>query len=111
MTITILGAGCGRAALTAEAQKALAEAELVVGAERLLGDLSPACKTAAEISSERIARILSEADCETACVLLSGDAGFYSGARRLLPLLQGHNVRVLPGVSSVQALAARPRSA
>ena len=107
MMITILGAGCGSAALTAEAQKALAEAELVIGAKRLLDDLSPACKTVVEISSERIAMILSEAHCENACVLLSGDTGFYSGARRLLPLLQDHNVRVLPGVSSVQALAAR----
>ena len=107
MTITILGAGCGKAALTEEARRALEEAELVVGAKRLLDDLSPACKTVAEISSERIAMILSEANCDNACVLLSGDTGFYSGARRLLPLLQGHKVRVLPGVSSVQALAAR----
>ena len=107
MTITIIAAGCGSAALTAQAQKALAEAELVVGAKRLLDDLSPACKTIPEISSERIAGILSKADCENACVLLSGDTGFYSGARRLLPLLEGHDVRVLPGVSSVQALSAR----
>ena len=107
MTITIIAAGCGSAMLTAQAQKALAEAELVVGAKRLLDDLSPACKTIPEISSERIAGILSKADCENACVLLSGDTGFYSGARRLLPLLEGHDARVLPGVSSVQALSAR----
>ncbi len=107
MTITILGVGCGSAALTAEAKKALAEAELVIGAKRLLDDLSPVCRTVAEISSERIATILSEADCEKACVLLSGDTGFYSGARRLLPLLEGHDLRVLPGISSVQMLSAR----
>ena len=44
MTITILGAGCGKAALTEEARRALEEAELVIGAKRLLDDLSPACK-------------------------------------------------------------------
>ena len=42
-------------------------------------------------------------------VVLSGDTGFYSGAAGLLPLLQAAEipVRVLPGVSSVQLLAAR----
>lgn len=39
--------------------------------------------------------------------MLSGDTGFFSGARRLLPLLEDCNVEVLPGVSSMQVLCAR----
>lgn len=42
-----------------------------------------------------------------ACVVLSGDVGFYSGARKLLPLLDFGPVEVLPGLSSPQYLACR----
>ena len=35
------------------------------------------------------------------------DPGFYSGAAGLLPLLEGMEVRVLPGISSLQAFSAR----
>ena len=42
-------------------------------------------------------------------VVYSGDAGFYSGARGLLPLLREKDIpaEVLPGISSVQMLSAR----
>ena len=36
MRIDLIGCGCGAGSLTAEASKALASAELVIGAERLL---------------------------------------------------------------------------
>ena len=40
--------------------------------------------------------------------MYSGDTGFYSGAAQLLPMLRafGISCRVLPGLSSVQLLAA-----
>ena len=43
-----------------------------------------------------------------AALVYSGDTGFYSGAARLLPMLRafGISCRVLPGLSSVQLLAA-----
>ena len=40
-------------------------------------------------------------------VVLSGDTGFFSGARRLLPLLKDCETRLLPGLSSMQVLCAR----
>ena len=51
--------------------------------------------------------LAAQPDTDTA-VLYSGDTGFYSGAAKLLPLLRamGYSVRVLPGLSSVQLLAA-----
>lgn len=44
-----------------------------------------------------------------AAVVFSGDSGFYSGARLLLPLLkeQGYETEILPGISSVQMFSAR----
>jgi precorrin-6Y C5,15-methyltransferase (decarboxylating) len=41
------------------------------------------------------------------CILMSGDTGFYSGTKKLLEKLEGWDVTVLPGVSSVQYFAAR----
>ena len=38
---------------------------------------------------------------------LSGDTGFFSGARKLLPLLADCDVEILPGLSSLQVLCAR----
>jgi precorrin-6Y C5,15-methyltransferase (decarboxylating) len=43
---------------------------------------------------------------EKITVLLSGDTGFYSGARRLMEVFASEDVRVLPGISSVSALSA-----
>ena len=45
---------------------------------------------------------------KTCAVLFSGDTGFYSGARALIPQLEAKNIsyRLLPGLSSVQLLAA-----
>lgn len=112
MNITLIGAGCGASALTGEARRALSNAQLVLGAKRLLETLSDFCPPDSQcvraVAPEEILRqIEAHADCARACVLLSGDSGFYSGARRLLPLLAGHDVRVLPGISSLQLLAAR----
>ena len=41
-------------------------------------------------------------------VLYSGDTGFYSGTRSLIPLLENEGISytVLPGISSVQLLSA-----
>lgn len=112
MKITLIGAGCGASALTEEARRALSESQLVLGAKRLLETLSDFCPpdalcVSAVTSGEILRHIGEHIDCAQACVLLSGDSGFYSGARRLLPLLEDHDVRVLPGISSVQLLAAR----
>ena len=56
---------------------------------------------------EILACLAAQPDTDTA-ILYSGDTGFYSGAAKLLPLLRtmGYSVRVLPGLSSVQLLAA-----
>ena len=43
------------------------------------------------------------------CVVYSGDTGFYSGCKTLLPLLESHgySVEVVPGITSSQYLAAK----
>ena len=52
---------------------------------------------------------LEQSGAENAAVLLSGDTGFYSGAKGLRPLLleAGMEVETFPGVSSLQYLCAK----
>lgn len=99
MKVTLMGAGCGP---VPEIQ-----ADYVVGAARLLEGY-PGRKDAAA-KAEDILGLLLSSGCENCAVLYSGDTGFYSGARALLPLLKerGIEAKAVPGVSSVQVLAAR----
>lgn len=114
MQVTLAGLGCGTAAtVTAEVRQALAEAEILVGAPRLLEALPEGLtpRRVCAVRPREIVEALLASGCGRACVLYSGDSGFYSGARVLLPLLaeEDMEVRVLPGVSSVQYLAAKLR--
>lgn len=107
-TVTLIGMGASAATLTAEAREALGRAELVAGAQRLL-DALPTGVTAERVPAVRPADILAAvAGAQNAAVLYSGDTGFYSGAAGLLARLKeaGVPARVLPGLSSVQMLAA-----
>ena len=107
-TVTLIGMGASADTLTAEAREALGRAELVAGAQRLL-DALPAGVTAERVPAVRPADVLAVvAGAQNAVVLYSGDTGFYSGAAGLLARLKeaGIPARVLPGLSSVQMLAA-----
>lgn len=107
--ITLIGMGASAATLTAEGWDALRRADRVAGARRLL-DALPAEVTADRIPAVKPEEILSALEgASSAAVLYSGDTGFYSGAPALLERLQGRQVRaeLLPGLSSVQLLAAR----
>ena len=111
MRVSLVGTGCGTAAtLTRQALAAIEEAQLIVGASRLLRSLPPhSARCEAATGPEEICRLLADSGCERACVVYSGDAGFYSGAKGLLPLLaeRGIAAEVIPGVSSLQYFAAR----
>lgn len=105
--VTVLGLGMGsEGTLTLEARQALLEAAQIVGAPRLLLSLPEGCteyRTAA-IKPGDIAGALSRFP---ACVVMSGDTGFFSGAKKLLPLLQDYDVLLLPGLTTVQYFAAK----
>lgn len=108
MRVTIAGYGTGvRQGCLPDVQRALDAAGLVLGAPRLLDSAGIAPpRGIAAVNAGEIAAAINAAQAGSACVLMSGDSGFYSGARLLLPLLTGHEVTVLPGISSVQALSA-----
>ncbi|MBD5161168.1 MAG: precorrin-6y C5,15-methyltransferase (decarboxylating) subunit CbiE [Oscillibacter sp.] len=96
--------------LTEECAAALRQAGCILGAKRLLEHLPQGCtenRIAAIRPEELLEAIMGQ---QTDCaVVYSGDTGFYSGAKGLLPLLRERGIpaRVLPGISSVQLLSAR----
>ena len=111
MKITLVGMGSGLpGSLTAQGLQALQTAGLILGAKRLLQNLPDGCtpnRKPIYLPDEVLACLQAE-PCQTAALVYSGDTGFYSGAAALVPKLraQGAEVTVLPGISSVQLLAA-----
>ena len=107
--VTLAGIGPGGAgSATVDVRRAVSEADCLIGAGRML-EFAPAGKPVFEaIAPEAIAAIISEhTEYTRFAVLLAGDTGFFSGAKRLLPLLRDCRTQVLPGVSSLSCLAAR----
>lgn len=111
MQVTLIALGSGaEETITAQARAALRAAACILGAPRLLEGLGseyPARRIAATRPEELLSLLLAEGG--PCAVVYSGDTGFYSGARQLLLRLRekGIDARVLPGLSSVQLLAAR----
>ncbi|MDO4426423.1 MAG: cobalt-precorrin-7 (C(5))-methyltransferase, partial [Planctomycetia bacterium] len=108
MKVWLIGGGCGPATLTLEAKRAIDGAELLLGSQRLLADC-PGRRTIPAYRPAELMALLEREGPERACVLYSGDTGFYSGALGLLPLLEERNIEycLLPGISSLQVLSAR----
>ena len=103
--VTLLGIGMGsREGLTAEAAEILEKGELLIGAKRIVDSVKlPHHRVEYEYRSEEIKKLIDKNwDCENIIVALSGDVGFYSGARKLADLLkEGYQIRMVCGISSV----------
>ena len=105
MSVTLIGCGCGE--LTGDARAAIERAGLLIGSRRLLEQYGGDKPRIEAVTADAVMTAVRETDAEEIAVLYSGDVGFYSGARLLLPRLGDADVRVIPGVSSVQLFAAR----
>ena len=111
MNVTLIGMGSGRPEnLTLQGLAALRQADLILGARRLLAVLPAGCteNRAAAYRPDEVAELLQASGAENAVLVYSGDTGFYSGASSMMEKLEalGVRARVLPGLSSIQLLAA-----
>ena len=111
-TVWLVGVGMGnRATMTGEALSALEKADCLIGAGRMLEGFSdfPAPKKALVAPGEIVSFLLGHPEYRAAAVLLSGDVGFYSGATRLRPMLEGAGFRAegIAGVSSAVYFCAK----
>lgn len=108
--VTIVGIGPGSEdAQTGEVRAAIRAADALIGARRMLEAVARPGQLALDaIAPEAIAdRIREHPQCRRFTVVMSGDTGFFSGTKKLLPLLAGCRVTVLPGLSSLSCLCAR----
>lgn len=111
MNVTLIGMGSGQPEnLTLQGLATLRQADLILGARRLLAVLPAGCteNRAAAYRPDEVAELLQTSGAENAVLVYSGDTGFYSGASSMLEKLEalGVRARVLPGLSSIQLLAA-----
>ena len=101
--VTLLGIGMGSiGTLTLEGREAVRNADLIVGARRMVDAVRlPGQDFLYEYRSREIVEYLAEHPEYTRVVIaLSGDVGFYSGAKKLVELL-GPETKMLCGISSV----------
>ena len=108
--VDVVGIGMGAPeTLTFEADAALRQADCFIGASRMLEAVARYGKPGfSEIAPGKIvACMAAHPEYRRFAVVMSGDSGFYSGTKKLLPLLEGDDARVIPGLSSLQVLCAR----
>lgn len=107
--VKIIGIGPGgRNSMTLEAVHAVGQADCLIGAGRVLESAPyPEKERFAAVSAREIASYIREhPEFTNFAVLMSGDSSFYSGTKRLLPLLSDCDTEVLPGISSLSRLCA-----
>lgn len=122
LEITLAGIGMGEADnLTREVHHAIEQADILLGAGRLIQDYEPRIEKMPYYQASRIIPYLQEfqstqtvAGVKHVVILFSGDSGFYSGCESLCQSLGqavrdgtlSAKLRVLPGISSISYLAA-----
>lgn len=108
--ITVVGIGPGNpGGMTGEVREAIRAADCLIGARRMLEAVAAPGQLALEaIAPERIREaVASHPEKRRFAVVMSGDSGFFSGTKKLLPMLQPWKTRVLPGLSSLSVLCSR----
>lgn len=101
--VTLLGIGMGSPkTLTLEGQEAVRNADLIVGAKRMVDAVRLSGQDVFyEYRSKEIAEyLIAHPEYTKVVVALSGDVGFYSGAKKLAELL-GPDTEMICGISSV----------
>lgn len=113
---TLIGIGMGcEENMTGEAREAFAQADCILGSGRMLDLFRKTGKPLFDAydPAKMVAFVNEHPEYRRIAVSLSGDVGFYSGARRLIAAFEqeGIQVNLLPGISSVVYLCSRLRIA
>lgn len=121
MEITLAGIGMGNSKnLTKEVCKKIGEADILLGAERMLAPYRPRIEKKPFYLAKQIIPYLHEIrkkysmESLEVVILFSGDSGFYSGCQSIYHALQEEidmgqlqaGIHIMPGISSVAFLAA-----
>lgn len=103
--VALVGIGMGTdATMTEEAKRACYEADLLIGAKRMLENAPKGKEVFISYRPEEILTYIKEhPEYERITILYSGDVGFYSGAKKQLSLLEQEEeieTKIIPGISS-----------
>ncbi len=106
--INIIGMGMSEKTLTAEALALINDADILIGAKRLINEFSELNKPSynAYLSND-ILKIIEKTDAEKIAILVSGDVGFYSAAEKLTETLKDYSPNLIAGISSVSYFFAK----
>ena len=110
MEIAVVGIGPGnRNAMTGEVSEAIYSADCLIGAKRMVEAVAlPGQAVFHAVAPKEIADFIATLpEHRRIAVVMSGDVGFFSGTKKLLPLLEGYPVRILPGLNSMVYLCAK----
>ncbi len=110
--ITLVGIGMGDAQqLTLEAVTACENADVIIGAERMLSTVKTYCGNTfnAYLADDVMNFINAHPEYNNIVVALSGDVGFYSAARKLIDLIErtDYELAIVCGISSVVYLCSK----
>jgi precorrin-6y C5,15-methyltransferase (decarboxylating) CbiE subunit len=111
--ITIVGAGPGtREYMIPEALSVIASSRVVVGGSRVLDAVAPTGARRVYLPAEGMAgSVVGVLDRESrdgdVTLIVSGDPGFYSLAKKVTAHFGRDSVRIVPGISSIQLMSAR----
>ena len=109
-TVNVIGIGMGGSGLTLSAKNRIDGSDLVIGARRMVESVAAGKVILEEYKADEIVKYLRENPQYTdVSVLMSGDIGFYSGAKKLLLALDADefDVNTEPGISSAVYLCAK----
>lgn len=125
LQIDIVGTGMGtEKTMTEEGKTIISQADVLIGGKRMLEGYEDSGKILFDCyQPEKIREFIDSChrtelkkypeECHREhrvrkiAVLMSGDVGFYSGAKKLLDILDGYPVRLHPGISTVAYMASR----
>lgn len=102
--IYLVGIGMGQdGTLTKKAQEIIDQSDLLIGANRMLEGFKELGKTSfvSYLPKEIGDYLRVHTQYQKVAILLSGDVGFYSGAKGLLNELTDFKVKLVPGISSL----------
>lgn len=122
LNITMAGVGMGsQASLTKEVEQAIKEADIILGAKRMIDIYEPRLEKKPYYMAGDIIPYLKELqgndtfyEDKNVVILFSGDSGFYSGCQSLYRSLRAEtesgaldaDICIMPGISSIAYLAA-----
>lgn len=119
--IILAGIGMGtKESMTYEVKNAVEEADILLGAERMIADYKPRVEKKPYYLAKQIVPYIREVlereknQIHKIVILFSGDSGFYSGCQKVYDVLKNEilcgrikaDLHVMPGISSVSYLAA-----